>query len=263
MSITKILTATTLAALLFSGTASAETILLDKTTRLTPQGWTAIDADDIKFKKNTSVTLNETGQVVKGVLSSNTYLRPRGFKSLANDHFYVEGVNDFFPVRFFRPFLHRHGVVLPAYGHVRYKADSTVVFAEDGTVLEGSIDHEVILQIQPDRYGFVRFKSGGVLSFYPSGAVKAGLLDKDTLLRPVGWERNLAAGNAGYMEFKSGSYISFTEEGLVNQGAPKQDTPWKNSDGVFATLTAKISYFYSDSGAEPAAVQPEIAAVNS
>lgn len=76
-----------------------KTITLDKDTKLVPQGWTV--ADDIKFKKNTVVKLNDDGQVIEGVLASATYLRPAGWKSLASNYYYVERSAPFFPPRFF------------------------------------------------------------------------------------------------------------------------------------------------------------------
>ena len=84
-------TALLLAALVLVGANIAladKTITLDKDTKLVPQGWTV--ADDIKFKKNTVVKLNDDGQVIEGVLASATYLRPAGWKSLASNYYYVE-----------------------------------------------------------------------------------------------------------------------------------------------------------------------------
>ena len=60
-------TALLLAALVLVGANIAladKTITLDKDTKLVPQGWTV--ADDIKFKKNTVVKLNDDGQVIEG-----------------------------------------------------------------------------------------------------------------------------------------------------------------------------------------------------
>ena len=60
-------TALLLAALVLVGANIAladKTITLDKDTKLVPQGWTV--ADDIKFKKNTVVKLNDDGQVNRG-----------------------------------------------------------------------------------------------------------------------------------------------------------------------------------------------------
>lgn len=239
----------TLIVLIYASAAFAKNITLAKASTLIPQGWSAIDNDDIKFKKNTTVILNDTGQVIEGVLNSDTYLRPLGWHSLVNDHFYVENTTNFFPSRFFRPFGHSCGVVLPAYGHIRYKGNSTVSFAADGTVIKGTIDHPVIIQIRPDSYGFVRFKDETILSFYADGTIKLGTLDKDTLLRPLGWENNLDSTNAGFIEFKSGSPIIFSENGYVIQGMPKHNTPWHNAPDN-NQLNAKTIYIFNTGNAE-------------
>jgi len=109
-------TALLLAALVLVGANTAladKTITLDKDTKLVPQGWTV--ADDIKFKKNTVVKLNDDGQVIEGVLASATYLRPAGWKSLASNYYYVERSAPFFPPRFFyHPY--RPGLGIPADG---------------------------------------------------------------------------------------------------------------------------------------------------
>ena len=75
---------------------SAETIKLDKTTMLVPQGWSVAD-EDLKFKKDTTAELNVRGEVVSAVLNKATYLRPTGWRSLINDYCYVETTDMFFP----------------------------------------------------------------------------------------------------------------------------------------------------------------------
>lgn len=241
-----------LAALLMLGSTSAwaQTINLDKTTKLIPQGWTVVDDDELKFKKNTAAVLNDEGQVVKGVLNSDTYLRPTGWKLLVNDYYYVETSADFFPPRFFRPFGHRYGVVIPAYGHVRYKSNTPVTFAADGTVLSGTIDNDVIVQLRPDAYGFVRFKDDTALRFYENGTVQDGTLAEDTRLRPLGWRNNLADDSAGFVEFKSGTTITFTEDGYVASGTPKSKVLWHNADGTSQELDAKVQVKFTENKAE-------------
>lgn len=79
--------------------ASAETVLLEKSTAMVPQGWSVAD-DDLKFKKGTNAVLNDSGEVVEGVLTSDTYLRPTGWRNIINDYSYVETSNYFFPASF-------------------------------------------------------------------------------------------------------------------------------------------------------------------
>lgn len=223
--------------LVMANAALAKTITLDKDTKLIPQGWTV--ADDIKFKKNTNAILNANGELVKGTLASSTYLRPTGWRLLANNYLYVETAPDIFPPRFFRPFPHHHGVVIPADGHVRYKTNTLVTFAEDGTVLSGTIDNDVVLQLSEKAYGFVRFKNDTLLSFFPNGRVKSGVLAENTKLRPVGWHNNLADESSGFVEFKSGMRVTFDIDGLVTQGSLTKKTLWHNADGSSQELEAK------------------------
>ncbi len=229
--------------LVMANAALAKTITLDKDTKLIPQGWTV--ADDIKFKKNTNAILNANGELVKGTLASSTYLRPTGWRLLANNYLYVETAPDIFPPRFFRPFPPHHGVVIPADGHVRYKTNTLVTFAEDGTVLSGTIDNDVVLQLSEKAYGFVRFKNDTLLSFFPNGRVKSGVLAENTKLRPVGWHNNLADESSGFVEFKSGMRITFDIDGLVTQGSLTKKTLWHNADGSSQELEAKAPISFS------------------
>lgn len=235
----KKLTAFLLAACLMLGSnaAFAKTISLDKDTKLVPQGWTV--ADDIKFKKNTTVALNDNGQVMEGVLANDTYLRPTGWKNLASNYYYVESSAGFFPPRFFyHPF--RPGLVIPADGHVRYCGNKPISFAADGTVLSGTIDNDVVLQLSATGYGFVRFKNDTELSFYANGSVKSGTLAEATKLRPLGWENNLQDESAGFVEFKSGTVTTFNEAGLVSAGSLNKKTLWHDANGSSQELAAKV-----------------------
>ena len=232
--------------LIGSNAAFAKTITLDKDTKLVPQGWTV--ADDIKFKKNTTVTLNDNGQVVEGVLASDNYLRPTGWKSLASNYYYVESSAGFFPPRFFyHPF--RPALVIPADGHVRYCGNKPISFAADGTVLSGTIDNDVVLQLSDTGYGFVRFKNDTELTFYANGSVKRGTLAEATKLRPVGWQYNLQDESAGFVEFKGGTAIAFDEAGLVAAGTLNKKALWHNAAGSSQELVAKVPVDFSEAGA--------------
>lgn len=232
--------------ILASNAAFAKTITLDKDTKLVPQGWTVAD-DDIKFKKNTSVTLTDNCEVVQGVLASDTYLRPTGWKNLASNYYYVESSAAFFPPRFFyHPF--RPGLVIPADGHVRYMGNKSVTFAPDGTVLSGTIDNDVVLQLTDTGYGFVRFKNDTELSFYEDGKIKSGTLAEATKLRPRGWQHNLHDEGAGFIEFKSGTAISFDEAGLVTKGSLSKKALWYQADGSSQELIAKVPVEFSADG---------------
>lgn len=114
-----------------------------------------------------------------------------------------------------------------------------ITFAEDGTVLSGMIDNDVVLQLSDKGYGFVRFKNDTMLTFYNNGKIKSGTLAEATKLRPVGWEHNLLDESAGFLEFKSGSSISFAENGLVTSGTLTKKALWHQADGTTKELAAK------------------------
>ena len=134
-------TALLLAALVLVGANIAladKTITLDKDTKLVLQGWTV--ADDIKFKKNTVVKLNDDGQVIEGVLASATYLRPAGWKSLASNYYYVERSAPFFPPRFF---YHPYRRSAPS------AVKATGALASSSFVLPSALCHRVFLFSEP------------------------------------------------------------------------------------------------------------------
>ena len=243
-----------LVAYLYAQGVSAESITLDKTTVLVPQGWSVAD-EDLKFKKDTTAELNERGEVVSAVLNKATYLRPTGWRSLINDYCYVETTDMFFP-RFFHPWGMRYGAPFPTYGHIRYAGDRLVKFAADGTVLKGVIDEKVTLALSKDSYGFVDFKSGTILSFDENGHVTHGTLSSDTYLRPIGWQAHPSNNKlAGFIEFKGGKAIDFNDNGEVISGTLKESTTWHDLDGSEITLPAKATVHFTDKGAE--IIQPE------
>lgn len=238
-----------LAACLTAQLACAQTITLNKAEKLVPQGWAVAD-DDLKFKKDTQALLNDDGEVISGVLNSDTYLRPTGWQSVINDYCYVQASSVFFP-RFFRPVGVRYGIALPTYGHLRYKSDSLVHFAQDGTVLSGTIDEKVTVSLQKERYGFVDFKADTVLTFDAEGHIVSGTLDDDTRLRPLGWQQGRTdAASPGFLEFKGNRSITFSPNGYVISGTLKEAASWKNADGEVITLPAKANVRFTAEGAE-------------
>ena len=233
---------------------SAESITLDKTTMLIPQGWSVAD-EDLKFKKDTTAEINEQGEVVSGVLNKSTYLRPTGWRNVITGYCYVDTTDMFF-ARFFHPWGMRYGAPFPTYGHIRYAGDRLVKFAADGTVLKGVIDEKVTLALSKDGYGFVDFKSGTILSFDENGHVTHGTLSSDTYLRPIGWQAHASSNKlAGFIEFKGGKAIDFNDKGEVISGTLKESTLWHDTTGTEITLPAKVTVHFTDQGAE--VIKPE------
>lgn len=223
---------------------------LDKNTELHPQGWSV--GETIKFKKKTSVRLNDMGEVISGTLADDTYLRPQGWRRVINDNYFVSAYTGgaWFPRH------HRYwpgsvyNIALPSYGHLRYKDNTAVTFSTQGNVLSGTVASKATLSIGEGQYGFVTFADNSILEFYDNGAVKMGTLNEDTQLRPVFWQQNMADNsNAGFVEFKKDTRIYFDENGLVTSGTIKEAAPWKTG-GKVIMLAEKTEYKFTESGAQ-------------
>lgn len=202
--------------------------MLIKNEELYPQGWSV--GEQVKFKKGTTVSLNEKGAVVTGVLASDTYLRPQGWQRVINDYSLE---TSYAASGFFSPHWIHGGTVynmaVPSYGHIRYQDGTAVTFSEQGTVLSGTIVDETTVGIGEGQYGFVVFKKDSELHFYDNGAVKTGTLSENTKLHPVGWENNsIDMENAGFVEFKAKSVVNLTPTGEVTSCTLKKALKWKN-----------------------------------
>ena len=247
-----------LATLLYANIGAAQTITLTETTKLVPVGWSV--AQDVKFQKNTTVQLSPEGLVISGTLDSDTYLRPTGWRSIINDFYYADAGPAVNPFPFWDPYddfddmvpVNAPAMLVPTYKHVRYKGDTPIVFASDGTVISGTLDEYVTLNLQKGKYGFVTFKAGNVLTFYQTGAVQTATLANDTSLRPVGWENNTNNGNAGFVKFKGGTEISFTQDGYVTNGTLDEATTWQNPNGSSSTLPPKTVVSFTTTGIQVA-----------
>jgi hypothetical protein len=237
--------------------ASPASKLLTKNEELYPQGWSV--GDQVKFKKGTEASLNENGAVITGVLASDTYLRPQGWKRIINDYYLAAAYTDhgfFFP-RYYRYWnnSNTYNIALPSYGHIRYKDGTAVTFSEQGTVLSGTIADKTTIAIGEGQYGFVAFKGGSVLDFYDNGAVKTGALSEDTKLRPVGWHNNaITMDNAGFVEFKAKSIVSLTPAGEVMSCTVKNALKWKNV-GMEIELPPNSVVNFTEQGASAAMEQ--------
>lgn len=229
----------------------AETKTLSKDTKLHPQGWAV--GDMLEFKKGTTLTTNDLGEVTSGTLKDDTFLQPRGWERVINDYYYVSAYADigpFFP-RFHRAFVERsYNMAIPGYGHLLYKGGTPVAFSEQGEVIAGTIAEQATVRLVEGKYGFLTFKENTVLSFYDSGAVRSGVLDEDTNLRPAGWRTNLAAGDsAGFVKFSAKKAIEFNEQGEVSAGTLKETVKWRSTEGETVELPANAAVRFDDQGA--------------
>lgn len=252
MQMTLILCLATFASAVFAEPVSKK---LSKNEELYPQGWSV--GDQVKFKKNTVVMLNDSGTVMNGVLANDTFLRPQGWQRIINDYYFISAYTNggnFFP-RHYRYWNNSnlYSIALPSYGHVRYKGGTTVSFSAEGTVTSGTVANDITIGIGDNQYGFVTFKSDSIVDFYDNGAVKSGTLAEDTKLRPVGWEKNIIDNeNAGFIEFKAKTEINFSIDGYVLKGTPKKALLWKNN-GIDSTFRADEVVEFTEQGVASAA----------
>lgn len=237
-----------LCALCGSVFAAPASKILTKNEELYPQGWSV--GAQVKFKKGTTVSLNEKGAVITGVLASDTYLRPQGWQRVINDYSLEAS---YAASNFFSPHWIHGGTIynmaVPSYGHIRYQDGTAVTFSEQGTVLSGTIVDETTVGIGEGQYGFVVFKKDSELHFYDNGAVKTGTLSENTKLHPVGWENNTVdMENAGFIEFKAKSVVNLTPTGEVISGTAKKALQWKN-EGAEIELPADTVINFTEKGA--------------
>ncbi|MDF2570866.1 MAG: hypothetical protein K0R55_2470 [Sporomusa sp.] len=215
--------------------ALAETKTLAKDTKLHPQGWSV--GDFIKFRKNTTVSLNQFGEVVSGTLDKDTLLSPRGWDRVLNDYYSTTvhaDISPYFHRFYYRPFISTdYNVVIPSYGHLLYKGGTVVTFSDQGDVISGTIADKATVRLIAGNYGFVTFKSDTTLAFYASGAVLSGVLDEDTYLRPIGWKNRLTGDDsAGFIKFNKEKTVTFNEAGEVVSGTVKDVTTLLAEDGT-------------------------------
>lgn len=234
----------------FCSPTEASSKVLEKDTKMFVQGWSV--GDEVKFKKDTAVTTNDLGEVAKGTLAEDAFLRPVGWQSLINDYYYVSAYTDVgagFGRRWYPYFERRYNMALPAYGHLRYKSGTSVEFNELGEVLSGTISDQAVVQLQKGRYGFIGFKKDTELTFREDGSLAGGVLSDDTKLRPVGWRENdRQEDNAGYVEFKGKKEVSFNEQGEVLSGTLLKTLKWAGTAGTTVELKAGSKVEFSEAG---------------
>lgn len=228
---------------------------LSKNEELYPQGWSV--GDQVKFKKNTVVMINDSGAVISGTLANDTFLRSQGWQRIINDYYFISAYTNggnFFP-RHYRYWNNSnlYSIALPSYGHVRYKGGTAVSFSAEGTVTSGTVANDITIGIGDNQYGFVTLKSDSIVGFYDDGAVKMGTLAENTKLRPIGWQNNAVdLDNAGFVEFKAKTEINFSIDGYVLKGSPKKALIWKNN-GIDSTFRADEAVEFTEQGAASAA----------
>lgn len=239
-----------LSLLLLVPCVQAETRTLPKDTKLHPQGWAV--GDLLEFKKGTTITTNDLGEVISGTVAKDTFLHPRGWERVINDYYYVSAyanIGSYFP-RYHRALTEkRYNMAIPGYSHLLYKGGTVVTFSEKGDVISGTIAEEATVRLLEGRYGFLTFKENTMLTFFGSGAVMSGVLNEDTNLRPVGWMMNhVTGGTAGFIKFSAKKAIAFNENGEVTAGTLKEAIQWRSTGGEAVEIPANTTVRFLEQG---------------
>jgi len=228
----RILTGAIMMSLLFFGycaeaNAASITKTLSEDTKLMPPGVSATFSIPV-FKKGTTVTLNENGEVLEGTLASDPWLYcvPLQYE--------VDG----------RPYFKQYGYV--------FREGTKVTFNDKGEVVKGTLSHNHVTKIEVPLDG----KSGLVLrpltevSFYPNGVLAKGTIDlyASIYLRPVGWQRNkILSDNIGFVQFKEGTIIELNDKGEAVKGTLNIDTKLPSPSG-FKVYEVGTTVEFDDNG---------------
>lgn len=191
--------------------AASITKNLDEDTKLIPPGYKAIRFLP-EFRKGTTVTLNEGGEVLEGTLATDPYLHcvPLQYEVDGRVHF-IE------------------------YGYV-FRDGTKIMFNDKGQVVKGTFSHNTGLFIKVPLNGNseLQLRPLTEISFHPNGIMAKGTLDAyaATYLRPVGWQKIIGfSDKAGYVLFKEWTEIELNDKGEVIKGTLSTDTKLISSSG--------------------------------
>jgi hypothetical protein len=240
----RVLTGAALAVLLvLGGNAGAEAaqvaMTLAENTRITPPGVIVAMRGEIPmFKKGTTVTLNEYGEVLEGTLAEGISLPYETGKA-------QEAVKPSYTptVPMYVPMYIETG---PRYRVLRFKGDTRIVFNDRGEVVFGTIDganQSIMLN-----YSNHISVADGEISFHRNGMLASCTLNDDSYLRPVGWQEllkdNFRDGTAcpGYVEFVGRKPVKLNEKGEVLMGTLHNDTKLPGFNKFASDVIAKKVY---------------------
>lgn len=204
--LSKVLTGIVLTAFLFflciSGASAAITKTLDVDTKLIPAGLLATD-DPPTFKKGTTVTLNENGEVIEGILAYDVLLSCVPLAYEESERYYFKPYKGWF------------------------NKDTKVTFNSRGEVIKGTTLYSLYpsyLNVPLNSSSFITLKQLTEVSFHANGMMAYGTPFSDTYLKPVGWKQITDNGMGGLVQFKGGRQIELSSNGEVLKGTLNKDT---------------------------------------
>lgn len=171
------------------------TKVLDKDTDLPVQGAVV---GLVTFKQGTTVELNESGEVISGVLKLNKelYCRNSWYSKVAGYSIYV------------------------SYGRISIKGgDAVTTFDEHGYVISGTLNEDADLIVVQNSAQQITLKYETPFAIDNNGNLLRGFPRSDTYLRPVGWQSFMPKDHyAGFVKFKAVTEITFGPNGEVVRG---------------------------------------------
>lgn len=232
----RVLTGITLMAFLFSvcvpgANAALITKKLDEDTKLVPPGVMSVGSIPV-FKKGTTVTLNENGEVIEGTLASDPWLNCVSFQ------FDEDGKH------YFRQ-----------YGYV-FRPGTKVTFNNKGEVVKGTFSHNdnrVGIEVPISGRSKIKLRPLTEVTFHTNGVLARGTIDEYSgiYLRPIGWQqiRNSTDNTGGFVKFDCGTIIELNDKGEVTKGTLKNDTKLISADGNPKVYEAGTAIEFNDIGA--------------
>lgn len=183
-----------------------EVVQLKSDTDLHPMGWIS---GSLSFKGGTTITINEFGEVISGVLTHYERLHPAA------------------------DFANCIGTVDPAdIDCVVFTRGTTVTFNEVGEVLEGTLGENASIRMM-GKNGHFGLASNSYIKFNPiTRGVEVGMLNGHTYFRPTGW-KNIpnSTETAGYLLFKHGTVVKLNDKGEVQSGTIEKEIKLYTVDG--------------------------------
>jgi hypothetical protein len=214
--------------------AAVYTKTLTENTKITPPGVIVTWWNEIpRFKKGSVVILNQSGEVLEGILAENASLPYETGKTQSS---FTRTSNPPPPLPIF---INTTTEAKPMYRVLTFKGGTKVTFNERGEVIRGTLAAGDSISLNTSNHIFV---SEGEISFHPNGMPATFCLSHNTYMRPVGWQRTLIENyNApGFIEFKDKKNIELNDRGEVIKGTLNKDSKLLTEDELLSEGVIKM-----------------------
>jgi len=220
----------------YGGDVYAATITktLDKDTKIMPPGVISSD-DPPTFRKGTTVTLNEYGEVIEGTLAYDVILNcvPREYDENGR-HYYN-----------------------PYAGW--FNKGTKVIFDNRGKVIKGTTVYSLTLGslcVPLNSNSWLGIKKGTEVTFHQNGMLASGTIGENTYFRFIGWQKLLENSVAGFIEFKAGTEVKLNDKGELTKGTLNKDVKLLSPDGTIKLYEAGTTVEFDENGVVVKAEKP-------